>query len=69
MDDCITAVLWTRYYLYTQEYDVFENIVYQYNKSTIIFEKNGKDSISKCANHINIRYYFVTDNIEEIKST
>ena len=59
------AVLWTRYWLDTQIYNVFENIVYQDNKSAIILENNGKASRSKRTKHINIRYYFVTDHIEK----
>ena len=59
------AVLWTRYWLDTQIYNVFENIVYQDNKSAIILEKNGNYSSSKRTKHINIRYYFVTYRIEK----
>ena len=43
----------------------FENIIYQDNKHAIILENNGKASIGKHTNHINIRYYFVTDRIEK----
>ena len=56
VDDCIPAVLWTRYWLGAQGYDVFENIVYQDNKSDIILGKNHKASIRNCTKHINIRY-------------
>ena len=52
-----------KYLLENQGYDVFESIVYQYNRSAIILENNGKDSSSKLTNHINIRNYFVTDRI------
>ena len=62
-DDCMPAILWTRYWLEAQGYDFFDNIVYQDNESTIILENNGKASSSKRTKHINIRYYFVTDNI------
>ena len=65
VDDCITDVLRIRYWLDTQGYDVFENIVYQDNKSDIILEKNGNYSSSKRTKHINIRYYFITYRIEK----
>ena len=55
MGDCMTAVLFTRYWLDAQGYDIFEKIVYQDNKSAIILEKNSKDSSSKLTKHINIR--------------
>ena len=45
VDDCMPSVLWTRYWLDAQEDDVFENIVYQDNKSDIILGKNHKASI------------------------
>ena len=63
VDDCMPSVLWVRYWLEAQGYDVFENIVYQDNKSAILLEKNGKASSSKRTKHINIRYYFVTYQI------
>ena len=65
VDDCMTAVLCNRYCLDAQGYDTFENIAFQYNKSAIIFENNGKASISKRTNHINISYYFVKNSIEK----
>ena len=63
VDDCMPAILWTRYFMEAQGYGVRENIVYQDNKSAILLEKNGKASSSKRTKHINIRYYFVTDRI------
>ena len=61
------AVLWTRYWLDAQGYYVFENIVYQDNKSAIILENNVKASSSKRKKHIKTRYYFVKDRIEKYK--
>ena len=65
VDDCMPAVLWTRYFMEAQGYGIQENIVYQDNKSAILMEKNGKASSSKRTKHINIRYYFVTDRIQK----
>jgi hypothetical protein len=65
VDDCMPAVLWTRYFLEAQGYGVRENIAYQDNKSAILMEKNGKASSSKRTKHVNIRYYFVTDRISK----
>ena len=64
LDDCMPAVLCTRYWLYSQGNDVFEIIVYQDNKSAIPLENNVKASIRKRKNHINIRYHYVTYIIE-----
>ena len=65
VDDCMPAICWTRYFLESQGYGVFENIVYQDNQSAILLEKNGKASSSKRTKHINIRYFFVTDRINQ----
>ena len=65
VDDCMPAVLWTRYFMEAQGYGIQENIVFQDNKSAILMEKNGKASSSKRTKHINIRYYFVTDPINK----
>jgi hypothetical protein len=47
-----------------QGYGVKDNVLFQDNKSSIILEKNGKDSSSKCTKHINIRYFFITDRVK-----
>ena len=58
-------VLWNKYWLDAQRYDVFENIVYEDNKSAILLENKGKASSSNRTKYINIRYYFLTDRIEK----
>jgi hypothetical protein len=65
VDDCMPAVIWTRYFLDAQRYGVIENIIFQDNKSAILMEKNGKALSSKRTKHINIRYFFVTDWINK----
>jgi hypothetical protein len=57
------AICWTCYFLESQGYGVFDNILYQDNQSAILLEKNGKASSSKRTKHINIRYFFVTNRI------
>jgi hypothetical protein len=39
--------------------------LYQDNKSTILLEKNGKRSSGKRTRALNIRYFFLTDQIEK----
>ena len=69
VDDCMSQILWTSYFLDAQGYNINDCIVYQDNKSAILLEQNGRASSSKRTRHINIRYYFVTDraNCGEIK--
>ena len=63
VDDEMSQVVWTRYFLEAQGYNVKDNIVYQDNQSAIKLAKNGKRSSGKRTRHINIRYFFVTDRI------
>jgi hypothetical protein len=64
VDDVMPLVLWTRYFLCAQGYDVKENKVFQDNLSAILLEKNGRKSSSRRTRHINIRYFFVTDRMQ-----
>ncbi len=63
VNDAMPMVIWMRYFLEAQGYDVKDNIVYQDNQSAILLEKNGKASSSKRTKHINIRYFFVKDRV------
>jgi hypothetical protein len=62
-DDFMPAICWTHYFMKAQGYGVRDNVLFQDNKSSILLEKNGKASSSKCTNHINIRYFFITDRV------
>ena len=64
-DDMSTLILWTRLFMQEQGYEIERNILYQDNKSTILLENNGKKSSSKRTRAINIRYFFLTDQIEK----
>ena len=64
-DDMAQMILWTKFFMEEQGYDVKENILYQDNKSTILLENNGKRSSGKRTRAINIRYFFLTDQVEK----
>jgi hypothetical protein len=64
VDDVMAQVLWTRYFLEAQGYDIRDNMVYQDNQSAMLLEKNGRGSSSKRTRHLNVRYFFVTDRIK-----
>jgi hypothetical protein len=52
-DMMMSMVLWTRMFLEEQE-----------NESAILLEKNGQRSSSKRTRQLEIRYFFVTDNVK-----
>ena len=65
IDDAATMILWTKLFLEAQGYDVKKNILYQDNKSAILLETNGKRSSGKQTRALNIRYFFITNQIEK----
>ena len=65
VDDCMAQVLWTKCFLQAQGFDTKANIVLQDNTSAIKLEKNGHKSMGQRSRHINIRCFFVTDQIEK----
>jgi hypothetical protein len=46
------TILWARYFLKAQGYNVTDNIIYQDTQSAILLERNGKASSSKRTKHI-----------------
>jgi len=64
-DDCSVPLIWTMLFMEAQGYDIKKNILYQDNQSTILLEKNGKKSSSKRTRALNIRYFYLTDQIKK----
>jgi hypothetical protein len=64
-NDVMTIVLWTKFFTEAQGYEVTDNIMYQDNRSAILLEKNGTKSAGSRSRALNIRYFFITDNIEQ----
>ena len=63
VDGVLTQLIWNRYFLKNQGYNIRDNIIYQDNHIAIKLENNGRRSIIKGKSHINIRYYFITNRI------
>ena len=64
-DDASVKILWTKLFMEWQGYEIEKNILYQDNKSAILLEVNGKRSSGKRTRALNIRYFFLTDQIEK----
>ncbi|MGC8537318.1 MAG: Ty1/Copia family ribonuclease HI, partial [Rhizomicrobium sp.] len=64
-DDAATMILWTKLFMEAQGHTIEKNILYQDNKSTILLENNGKRSSSKRTRAFNIRYFFLTYQVEK----
>ena len=61
VDNLMPQILWTKLFLNAQGFKVSNNIIYQDNESAIKLERNGRGFSGKRTQHINIRYYFITD--------
>ena len=64
-DDVIAQIVWTRNFLEAQGVKVDTNIVYQDNQSAMLLEKNGRSSAGKRSRHLDIRYFFITDQVNQ----
>lgn len=65
-NDASTTILWAKLFVEHQGYEVKENVLFQDDdKSTILLEENGMKSAGKRSRALNIRYFFITDQVEK----
>jgi hypothetical protein len=62
-DNAATKILWTKLFMESQGYRITSNILYQDNKSAILLETNGQRSSGKRTRALNIRYFFLADQV------
>jgi hypothetical protein len=62
--DVMPQLMWTGHFLMEQGFHVKETILYQDNTSSILIEKNGRSSCSKRNRHMNIRYFFIKEQVD-----
>ena len=63
-NDALLHIMWTKYFLAAQGYEARQTILYQDNTSAILLEKNGKESSSKRTRHINMRYFYIKEKVD-----
>lgn len=64
INDATGMILWVRHFLEAQGFTVSDNNILQDNESTMHLAKNGRQSSRKQTKHIDVQYYFVTNNIK-----
>ena len=69
VDDMASKIFWTKLFIEAQGYKIEKNIIYQDNKSSILLEQNGKRSSGKKTRAMNIRYFFITDQVKKGNAT
>lgn len=65
VDDAISNILWSLYFLQEQGCGTTHAIIYQDNKSAILLKSHGKISSGKHMKHINAKYFFITDKVAD----
>ena len=55
-DKIVSPMIWACLFL-----EAKENILYQDNESAMVLETNGHKSAGECSHHLNIQYFYVTD--------
>ena len=64
VDDCMSQAPWTKHFLDAQGHHTEAHIVLQDNESAIKLENNGHKSMGQHSRHIEIRCFFVTDQVQ-----
>jgi hypothetical protein len=65
VDNISVMILWTKLFMEAQGYEIDKNILFQDNKSLILLETYGKKSSGKRTRALNIRYFFITDQVKK----
>jgi len=64
-DDASVLMLWTLLFMEAQGYFIRRNMLFQDNRSTMKLETNGKKSSTKRTRALDIRYFYLHDQIEK----
>jgi hypothetical protein len=59
VDNSLGYILWARYFMIEQGYDMDLSLLYQDNMSAIPLETNGRASSSKGTKHIKVKYFLI----------
>ena len=62
--DFLPQAIWTRNFVEAQGYEIDEHEFHQDNMSAQRMQKNGRASAGQKSRHINIRYFFIKDRID-----
>ena len=57
--------IWFLHFMRAQGYKIRSNTIYQDNKSAILMERNGRNSCTGNSRHINVRYFWIKDTIDQ----
>ena len=64
--DELGLIMWVKYFMEAQGYNIDSNILLQDKKSTILLAKNGRSLVGKKSKHINNSYFLITDKVQQV---
>ena len=62
--DILPQILWTKKFLEDQGMSIKETVLYQDNMSSMLLERNGRQSSTERTKHMDIRYFYVSDHVQ-----
>ena len=62
--DVLPQILWTKKFLEDQGVNIKETVLYQDNISSMLLERNRRQSSIKRTKHMDIQYFYVGDHIQ-----
>lgn len=65
INNAATMTPWMKLFMDAQGHKIKESMPHQDNKSMILLTKNSKKSSGKCTRALNIRCFFMTDQVEQ----
>jgi hypothetical protein len=69
VDDSLGYILWARYSMQEQGFDIEAPLLYQDNMSGMLLKTNGRASSSKRTKHIKVKYFFIKDKVDQGEAT
>ena len=63
--DVLPQILWTKQFLEEQGWSDSATVIYQDNTSSILLERNRQSSSTKKTKHMNIWYFYVTEQVRK----
>jgi hypothetical protein len=68
LDNSLGYILWARYFMQEQGFDMEALLLYQDNMSAILLKTNGRASSSKRTKHIKVQYFLLKTRLTKGKS-
>ena len=65
--DYLPNTLWVMHFMEAQGYPIKRSVFSQDNQSAIRLERNGRASAGEKSRHINIRHFWITDRIRDVR--